>query len=292
MKLNLSKKELVVTSQGGHKISGLRYWTSEEKQMLIELQKKHGSNWKLISQKYFQSRTISALKNKFSSLSTGESIIDDRLTKKAQKWTLEEDEELQLAIKKNLIHGRIDWKSIFLTGCFPKRSVKSLKSRYYDYLTEPKRGPWTKNEDEQLRNLVQTHGKKWSKMSHILQRPPSYIRYHYTHFLSPGSKIGYWTPEEFKILAEEARKFNENWEEIQQLIPGRPLNYIKKLYFNSPKVQRKFNSGKWNDIEIHNLNEAFKKFGGNFQKLSEVVTTRSPNQCYQRMRNNFPVNYL
>ncbi|KAG9297829.1 hypothetical protein G9A89_000662 [Geosiphon pyriformis] len=286
MKLNLKKKELMVTSQKDHKIPGLKYrrnWTSEEKQTLIELQKKYGSNWKLISQKYFQSRTIKAIQIKFYCLSTGESIIDDRLTRKVQKWTLKEDEELQLAAKKYLIHGKINWKSIFLAGSFPKRSARSLASRYHESLAKPKRGPWTKSEDEQLRDLVQTHGKKWTKISHILQRPPTFIRDHYIHYLAPGSKIGDWTPEEFKILAEEAGKFNENWEEIQQLIPGRPLKDIKSHYYNSPKVQRNFNSGKWNDIEIHTLNEAIKKFGKNFQKVSEAVSTRSPKQCNEKM---------
>ncbi|KAG9300632.1 hypothetical protein G9A89_023430 [Geosiphon pyriformis] len=286
--------KLTVTCQEDHKIPGIRYrnWTSEEKQMLIELQKKHGSNWKLISQKYFQSRTIQALEKKFYSLSTGESIIDDRLTRKEKKWTPKEDKELQLAVKTYSIQGKVNWKSIILTGCFPKRSAPNLASRYHGVLAGPKRGPWTKNEDEQLHNLFQTHGRKWKKISHILQRPPRYIQYRYTRFLSPGIKIGRWTPEEFKILAEKAGKLNENWDEIQELIPGRSLNDIKTTYYNSPKVQRKFNSGKWNDIEIHNLNEAFKKFGRNFQKLSEAVTTKSPRQCYQRMRNNFPVNNI
>ncbi|KAG9297828.1 hypothetical protein G9A89_000661, partial [Geosiphon pyriformis] len=171
--------------------------------MLIECQKKNGSNWKPISQKYFQKRTIPALESKFYSLSTGESIVDVRLTRKAQKWTLKEDEELQLAAKKYLIYGKINWKSIFLTGCFPKRSVEGLKSRYHSVLSEPKRGPWTKNENEQLQNLVQTYGQKWKKISHILQRSPVAIRNHYICYLAPGIKIGDWTPEEFKILAEE-----------------------------------------------------------------------------------------
>ncbi|KAG9298488.1 hypothetical protein G9A89_003956 [Geosiphon pyriformis] len=269
----------MVTSQEYHKIPSLRYhWTSEEKQTLIELYKKYGSNWKLISQKYFQSRTIQALRSKFYSLSTGESIVDDRLTKKAQKWTLREDEELQLAAKKYLIHGKINWRSIFLTGCFPKRSAKSLANRYHGVLTKPKRGPWSRNEDEQLRNLVQTHGEKWTKISHILQRPPKLIRQKYIRYFAPGIKIGRWTPEEFKILAEEVGNLNENWNEIQELIPGRPLSDIKRTYYNSPKVQRKFNSGKWNDIEINTLNEAFKRFGKNLHKLSEAVITRSPKQ--------------
>ncbi|KAG9298487.1 hypothetical protein G9A89_003955 [Geosiphon pyriformis] len=279
--------DILACTKFDHKIPGLRYrrnWTPEEKQTLIECQKKYGSNWKLISQKYFQSRTIQALRSKFYSLSTGESIVDDRLTRKAQKWTFEEDEKLQLAVKKHLIHGKINWKAIFLAGCFPKKSAKSLKTRYHFVLRKPKRGSWTKNENEQLRDLVQTHGENWTKISHILQRPSALIQAHYIHYLAPGSKIGCWKPEEFKILAEEAEKFNENWEEIQLLIPGRPLKDIKSHYYNSPKVQRNFNSGKWNDIEIHNLNEALKSFGTNFHKLSEAVTTRSPKQCYERMR--------
>ncbi|KAG9306936.1 hypothetical protein G9A89_004035 [Geosiphon pyriformis] len=283
----------MVTSQEDHKISALRHrqnWTSEEKNTLIELQKKYGSNWKLISQKYFQSRTILALQNKLYRLRTGESIID-RLARKEKNWTLEEDEELQLAVKKHLIHGKINWKSIFLTGCFPKRSASSLKSRYHGVLAEPKRGPWTKNEDEQVRNLVQTHGKKWTKISHILQRPPKLIRQKYIRYLAPGSKMGYWTSEEFKILAEKAGQCNENWEEIQELIPGRPLEFIKKNYYNSPKVQRKFNSGKWNNIEIHDLSEAVKRFGRNLQKISEAVPTRSPQQCYEKMRQKTSLKY-
>ncbi|KAG9296458.1 hypothetical protein G9A89_015050 [Geosiphon pyriformis] len=198
-------------------------------------------------------------------------------------WTPEEDKELCLAAKKHLNNGKVEWKTILSSGHFPGRSNGDLCVRYNSVLVYPKRGPWTKQEDEKLLSLVQSHGKKWVKISHILQRPSAAIRRYYEEYLAPGIKRGRWTEEEFNELAKAFKNYGENWEQIQLLIPGRSLRQIKVHCRYSPKVQNYYNKGKWNSVEIKNLKEAFGKYGKNWVKVSEAVDTRGLEQCRRKM---------
>ncbi|KAG9296468.1 hypothetical protein G9A89_015060 [Geosiphon pyriformis] len=165
-----------------------RKWSLEETKTLLEARQEYGLQWRLISQKYLPSRTPRAIKDKWYSLTANGEIIKQKLTLSLNKWTPEEDKELYLAAKRYLINNKVDWKAIVLTGLFPGRSNGDLCTRYHHVLVYPKRGLWDKEEEEKFSSLVQRYGKKWAKISHILQRSSSVIRRHYEEHLAPGSK--------------------------------------------------------------------------------------------------------
>ncbi|KAG9296463.1 hypothetical protein G9A89_015055 [Geosiphon pyriformis] len=258
-------------------------WSVEEIKTLLEAYRKYGSQWKLISQKYLLSRTSRAIEAKSYRLTANGKIIKQKLTLSLNKWTPEEDKELYLAAKRYLINNKVDWKAIVLTGLFPGRNNRDLYSRYHNVLVYPKRDPWTEQEEEKLKSFVQRYGKKWAEISHILQRPPNYIKKHYNNHLVPGIKRNKWTYEEYNKLAKAFQTHGENWEQIQLLIPGKSLNQIKYHCRHSPKVQSHYNSGEWNPVETKSLIQAFRKYGRNWVKISKAVNTRNSNQCWKKM---------
>ncbi|KAG9292908.1 hypothetical protein G9A89_016270 [Geosiphon pyriformis] len=211
-------------------------WSLEETKLLFEAHKVFGPKWQLISQKQFPLRTAQSLESKWYNL---KAIINQKRNVNSKKWTPEEDKELYIAVTQYSFNKRVDWKAILLTGHFPGRSNHDLYTRYHNVLAHPKRGPWTKQENEKLQSLVQSHGKKWTDISHNLQRPACLIQIHYNNFLAPGMKMGRWTDEEFYQLAKAFQDYGENWEQIQRLFPGRPLGQIKRHCLRSPKIQIK-----------------------------------------------------
>ncbi|KAG9306937.1 hypothetical protein G9A89_004036 [Geosiphon pyriformis] len=222
-------------------------WSLEETKALLEAYKIFGSKWELISQKQFPLRTAKSVKNKWYRLTANGGTINQKLTLNSKKWTPEEDKELYIAVIRQSFNKKIDWKTILLNGRFPGRNSNDLFDRYRHVLAQPKRGRWTKEEDEKLLNLVQSHGKKWTEISHIIQRLPRSIQSHYNNYLAPGIKRSRWTNEEFQQLAKAFQVHGENWEQIQRLLPGRSLDHIRNHCRYSPKIQIR---GKWNSVEI------------------------------------------
>ncbi|KAG9306938.1 hypothetical protein G9A89_004037 [Geosiphon pyriformis] len=172
-----------------YEISSPKYpprWSLEESKALLEAYKVFGSKWKLISQKHFPLRTAKSLECKWYSLTANGAIINQKLTVKSKNWTSKEDKELYIGVIRQSFNKNVDWKAILLTGRFPGRSTTDLCRRYHSVLAQPKRGRWTKQEDEKLLSLVQSHGKKWTEISHIIQRPAQLIQSHYNNYLAPG----------------------------------------------------------------------------------------------------------
>ncbi|KAG9300635.1 hypothetical protein G9A89_023433 [Geosiphon pyriformis] len=223
-----------------YEISSPKYsprWSLEESKALLEAYKVFGSKWKLISQNHFPLRTAKSLECKWYDLKANGEIINQKHTQNSKKWTPEEDKELYIAVIPYSLNKRVDWKAILLNARFPGKNTLQLSKRYHGVLAQPKRGPWTKQEDEKLLSLVQSHGNKWIKISHHLQRPTCSIRLRYSNYLAPGIKRSQWTDEEFHQLAKAFQDHGENWEQIQRLLPGRSLDRIRYYCRHPPKIQ-------------------------------------------------------
>ncbi|KAG9302492.1 hypothetical protein G9A89_007196 [Geosiphon pyriformis] len=256
-------------------------WSIDEKKALIEAQKQHGSKWKLIAEKYLLVRKPRSLGYQWSMLKDSGAINNDSYFE-TPKWTPEEDTELKLAVKK-YDGGPVNWNEIFSTGKFPHKSGYSLRGHYRIVLAKSRRGRWTNEEDEKLIKLVEKHGRKWTQISDVLERPCNQIYWRYTNCLAPGIKRGPWTIEENQNLAKVLEECGQDWDEMMRMLPRRTLGSIKSYVRYSPRFQKNCNMGPWNQDEIQALYKAMKEHGENWEKLSKAVGTRNPTQCNKKV---------
>ena len=149
--------------------------------------------------------------------------------KKKTQWTPFEDKILYMIAKSN---GCKNWKKIAeqqnnrtATQCYMRYSI--IKSKY-------EKGRWTKEQDEELLNLVNKHGKHWSKISkfYIKNRTGKQIRDRYVNVLDPN-------------LNKEAFSNSEDEKIVQMyILHGRKWAFISKMLYNrtSESVKNRFYS--------------------------------------------------
>lgn len=84
-------------------------------------------------------------------------------------------------------------------------------------------GPWTKEEDDKLREMVAKYGpKRWSIIAqHIPGRIGKQCRERWLNHLDPHVKKSAWEPEEDATLLEAQQRMGNKWSQIARLLPGR-----------------------------------------------------------------------
>jgi myb-related protein len=83
---------------------------------------------------------------------------------------------------------------------------------------------WTLEEDEKLKDLVQTHGaKNWKKIASFFEdRSDVQCLHRWQKVLNPSLVKGPWTLEEDQIVTELVLRYGaKNWSSISKRLPGR-----------------------------------------------------------------------
>ncbi|CAM9601138.1 unnamed protein product [Ectocarpus sp. 4 AP-2014] len=155
-------------------------------------------------------------------------------TTSAEMWSRDTDLVLRDLVLRS--SEEINWNQIATAIEWDSGAVTPSECRErWDYVKEtPVKGPWSSEEDDHLKRLVDEFGsKKWNLLARAFPgRSGKQCRERWHNHVDGRVKKGEWSAEEDQILCEAQRQLGNKWSEMSKILVGRSENAIKNR-FNS-----------------------------------------------------------
>jgi len=154
--------------------------------------------------------------NMSSEMKTSNNNNNMTASKPKNRWSKEEDETLNRLCEQYPPNLR-DWKQISSFFVQPVRTEYQCQQRWQKVLNPDLiKGPWTKEEDAKVIELVSKYGpKRWSLIAkHLRGRLGKQCRERWHNHLNPDIKKTAWTDSEDKLLFDLNVKMGNKWAEI------------------------------------------------------------------------------
>ncbi|KAI8991550.1 hypothetical protein BDF20DRAFT_909320 [Mycotypha africana] len=136
-------------------------------------------------------------------------------------WTPEEDNLLKLAVQ---LYGDKTEKWSKIAACVPGRTNKNCRKRWFHSLDPSlRKGTWTEEEDQLLREGVSKFPNQWSKIAELLPgRTDDQCAKRWRESLDPTIDRSEWTAAEDQLLMEKFEEYGSQWQKIAYFFDGRP----------------------------------------------------------------------
>ncbi|KAI5456421.1 hypothetical protein BGZ63DRAFT_475714 [Mariannaea sp. PMI_226] len=108
-----------------------------------------------------------------------------------------------------------------------QKIINTTRKKFHNFVA---RGTWTPEQDAELRDLIEIHGTKWSKIAGIINRHPEDLRDRYRNYIVCGDaqRKDAWDEKEEGNLTQYVMEAMGAIDELRRIDPSREL--LKKPY--------------------------------------------------------------
>ena len=167
---------------------------------------------------------------------------------------------------------------------------KSNKEKIFSIRKVLNQKKWTKEEDKQLIELVQTHNeKKWKEISNFFHNKNPLQCFSRYKRIKPGVNKGSWNKEEDDEILKLIKIHGTNWSLISKIIKTRNNKQIRDRYINilAPNINKK----KFTFEEDMLIIKLYKEFGAKWSRIHTYFKNRTTDMIKNRFHSSIKKKY-